>query len=75
MFKIYTLCSKMQSERSKSLKRQISSEEINVFMKIHPFPMFGQFLLSLSILWSEFGDSFLFVSDNLGLNTVHYLMA
>jgi len=34
--------------------------KIIVLVKMPPFPDFGEFLLSLAILWSEFGDSFYF---------------
>jgi len=44
----------------------ISSEKINILVKMQPFLEVGEFLLRLATFWKEFGDSFLFLSGNPG---------
>jgi len=48
MLKTYTLFGKIQGERSKSFKRLISSEKINILPKMQPF-------LEVSRIFAEFG--------------------
>jgi len=58
MLKTFTLCGETQGARYKRFKWFISSEKINVLVKLNHLQKFGEFMVSLAMFWSEFGDSF-----------------
>jgi len=57
MLKTYTLSGKIQDKRYTSCKWLISSEKINVFVKMQPFPKIGLFFAEFGYFLSEFGCS------------------
>ena len=55
---------KYKAKDKRALNDWFPVKKNNVVVKMPPFPDFGKLLLSLTISWSEFGDSFLFLSGN-----------
>jgi len=58
MLKTYAFSGKIQRRREKSCKRLISSEKINVLVKMQSFPVISLFLSEFCYFLSEFGYSF-----------------
>jgi len=58
MLKTYSLSGETQGARYKRFKWFISSEQINVLVKLNHLQKFSELLVSLAMFWSEPGDSF-----------------
>ena len=58
---------KFKANDERALNDWFPVTKLMFWQRCNNFKMFGEFLLSLAIFWSEFGDSFLFPSGNPGI--------